>query len=75
MRSFLNSPRQTRKNKTIPDEYAEFCLCRMFHKLPHEFDEMPNNVVQLWRKFISLENTGEELEMKRQQQKTNHHGK
>lgn len=51
----------------------EFYLCKMFKKLPHEFDKMPNSMLELWQQFISLESESEELEMKRQQQKN--HGR
>jgi len=65
----LFSPRKTRRNKTVPQEYVEFALCKMFHKLPHEFDKMPESMLQLWQDFISAESESEEIEIKRREQK------
>lgn len=59
------------KDFIYPDEYVEFLLCKKFNKLPHEFDNMPANVLELWRQFLNTEAKAEELRQKRANQKRN----
>ena len=58
---------------SIPDEYSEYLMCLKFHKLPHEFDSCSANMVELWHEFQLIESEAEEVERKRQSQKT--HGR
>jgi len=40
---------------SLPPEWAEYRLCRMLHKLPHELDEMEEDQFRLFLEFANIE--------------------